>query len=108
MAEEISVDVTITRDSSFNGSLIPCYVYCDEKNVGVLHPGETIQFKVSPGLHTFKTDRQPGGNNWIGLGCNIRPFLKPITVNANHPLMLRVKNHAHLTTCTFDLEGNEL
>jgi hypothetical protein len=104
MSEETSgfVKASVTRLNAFNGCAIPCYLYCDDKVVGQLGNNTTIEVSLPVGFHTLKTDRQPGGSNWFGVGANIRPSLKPITIQEGHNLLITIKVVAHMMTCAFE------
>jgi hypothetical protein len=99
------VTASITRLNSFNGCAIPCYLYCDDKVVGQLGNNTTIEVSLPVGFHTLKTDRQPGGSNWFGLGANVRPALKTIMVEEGHNLLMSIKLVPHMLTCAFEIDS---
>jgi hypothetical protein len=99
------VKASITRPNAFNGCAIPCYLYCDNRVIGQLGNNTTIEVSLPVGSHTLKTDRQPGGSNWFGVGANIRPSLKPLTIHEGHDLRITIKIVSHMLNCTFEIES---
>jgi hypothetical protein len=97
------VKATITRLNAFNGCAIPCYLYCDNRVIGQLGNNTTVEVSLPVGVHTFKTDRQPGGSNWYGVGANIRPAEKSLTIREGHDLRMTIKIVSHMLNCTFEI-----